>query len=264
MNLMPRTLNLLAAGLLTLTFTGSALAQASETKPAEEKAAESRPSEPRPDYSQFVVKSHYLTNVSQQNDANEILIALRNMLDRYDRMYLIASQNAIIIDAPPDQQALAQKIIGDLDRPHKAFRLTFTIADSDGGKRIGVQHFSIVVVSGQRSILKQGSKIPVMTGSYDAKSQTQQTEFQYIDVGMNFDATLESTPGGLYLKSKVEQSSVADEHMSGELASEPIVRQTSLEGMSAITLGKPITLGSIDLVGTTRHVDIEVVAEPVS
>ncbi|HEX5282695.1 MAG TPA: hypothetical protein VFW30_01150 [Bryocella sp.] len=263
---MNRTLNLLAAGLLTLTFTGSAMAQASETKPAETKptAEHSGPGYPRPDYSEFVVKTYFLTNVTQQNDANEILIALRNMLAPYVRLYLIASRNAIELEAPPDQQALAQKIITELDRPLKSYRLTFTLADSDGGKRIGIQHFSIVVVSGQRSILKQGSKIPVMTGSYDSKTSSQQTQFQYIDVGMNFDATLESTPGGLYLKSKVEQSSVADEHMSGELASEPIVRQTSLEGISLITPGKPVTLGSVDLVGTTRHVDIEVVAEPTS
>jgi type II secretory pathway component GspD/PulD (secretin) len=261
---MNRTLNLLAAGLLTLTFTGAALAQSNESKPAEEKAAESRPSEPRPDYSQFVVKTHNLTNVSQQNDANEILIAVRNMLDRYDRMYLIGSENAIIIDAPPEQQALAQKIIDELDRPKKAYRLTFTLADSDAGKRIGVQHFSIVVVAGQRTVLKQGSKVPVMTGSYEAKTDTQQTQFQYLDIGMNFDATLEPTPGGLYLKSKIEQSSIADEHMSGPLAPEPIVRQTSLEGISALTMGKPITLGSVDVAGTTRHVDIEVVAEPIS
>ncbi len=80
MNLMPRTLSLFAAGLLTLTIAGSALAQSSEPKAAEQKAAEPS-AEPRPDYSQFVIKTHYLTNVSQQNDANEILIALRNMLE---------------------------------------------------------------------------------------------------------------------------------------------------------------------------------------
>jgi type II secretory pathway component GspD/PulD (secretin) len=259
---MNRTLNLLAAGLLALTLTGSALAQSSDAKPADSNPAEHSRSGPRPDDS--VVTTYRLANVSQQSDANEILIALRNMLHPYVKIYLVASENAIVLDAPPDQQALAQKIIADLDRPHKAYRLTFTLADSDAGKRIGVQHFSIVVVAGQRTVLKQGSKIPVITGSYDTHSEAMQNQFQYLDIGMNFDATLDDTPNGLRLKSKVEQSSLADEHMSGPLAPEPIVRQTDLEGTSAITLGKPTTIGSIDVAGSTRHVDIEVVAEPIS
>ncbi len=260
---MNRTLKLLTGGFLALTLAGPTFAQSNDTKPAETAVSDSRSSEPRPDFSQFVIKTYFLKNVSQQNDANEILIAVRNMVDHYDRMYLVASENAIVVDAPPEQQALAQRIIDELDRPKKAYRLTFTLADSDSGKRVGIQHFSIVVVAGQRTILKQGSKVPVMTGSYEAKTDTQQTQFQYLDIGMNFDATLEPTPGGLYLKSKVEQSSIADEHMSGPLAPEPIVRQTSLEGISAITIGKPITLGSVDVAGSTRHIDIEVVAEAV-
>ncbi len=143
-----------------------------------------------------------------------------------------------MIQASPDQQALAQKLIAELDRPHKAYRLTFTLADSDGGKRVGIQHFSIIVVAGQRTILKQGSKIPVMTGSYDTKTNSQQTQFTYIDIGMNFDVTISDSPAGLLLKAKVEDSSVGSPNeygnTSGPLAQEPIVHQTSLEGTSIV------------------------------
>jgi general secretion pathway protein D len=62
------------------------------------------------------VQIFYLTNVSQQNDANEILIALRNLLDTRVKLYLIASQNAIVVRASPDELVLAEKIINDLDR----------------------------------------------------------------------------------------------------------------------------------------------------
>lgn len=211
-----------------------------------------------------VIQTHYLTHAFQQSDANEILIALRNALGMDVKLFLVASQNAIVVSAPPDQQELAQKIISELDRPHKTYRLTYTLAESDAGKRIGVQHFSMVVAAGQRVTLKQGNKVPVMTGSFDSKADSQQTQFQYLDIGMNFDATLTDSPGGLLLKSGVEQSSLADEHMSGPLAPEPIVRQTSLQGTSVLTPGKPLTLGSLDVAGSTRHLDIEVVAEPIS
>jgi type II secretory pathway component GspD/PulD (secretin) len=257
---MPRTLKFLA-GVLALSLATATLAQTSDTKVSQAPSTH----EPEPDRSQFVVKTYYLANATDQNDANEILIAIRNTLSPVTRMYLVRDQNAIVLSAPPSDQALAQRLITELDRPHKAYRLTFTLADSDNGKRVGVQHFAMVVAGGQRVTLKQGSKIPVITGSYEAKSDTgTQTQFQYLDIGMGFDATLDDTPNGLRLRCKVDQSSLADEHMSGPLAPEPIVRQTSLEGTSAIILGKPITLGSVDITGTTRHVDIEVVAEPIS
>jgi type II secretory pathway component GspD/PulD (secretin) len=265
---MNRTFKLFAAGALTLALVPAAFAQSTDTKPAESKPAERQAYQPRPDFSQFVFKTYYLSSVSQTNDANEILIALRNMLEPWTKLYLVSFQNAIEIYAPPEQQTLAQKIIADLDRTRKAYRLTFTLAESEGGKRIGVQHFAIVVASGQRTVLKQGSKIPVITGTYNPGSESAQTQFQYLDIGMNFDATLEDSPNGLRLKSKVEQSAVGNPNEygndSGPLAHEPIIHQTSLEGSSNLTLGKPLTLGSVDVSGSTRHVDIEVVAEPIS
>jgi general secretion pathway protein D len=70
----------------------------------------------RTDLDDFAVQTFYLSNVSQQNDANEILVALRNLLDPSIKIYLIASQNAIILRAPPDELILAEKLINDLDR----------------------------------------------------------------------------------------------------------------------------------------------------
>ncbi len=261
---MNRTLNFFAAGTITLALAiPAAFAQNNDSKPSDSKPAERVPSSPRPPASEFVVKTYFLSNISQQNDANELLIALRNMLEPWTKMILISSQNAIELSAPPDQQAIAQKIIADLDRPRKAYRLTFTLADSDNGKRVGIQHVSMIVASGQRTTLKQGDKIPVATGTYGKGSDPLQTQFQYIDIGMNFDATLEETPNGLQLKSKIEESNLGQPSTIAGVE-EPVIRQTVVEGTSRLSPGKPLTLGSVDITGTTRHVDIEVVAEPVS
>jgi len=275
---MNRTLKLFAAGALAIvTLSASATAQSTSTKPAETTSAEQKPAEAPPSPSAAraaelydanrVIKTSYLTSVTQQNDANEILIALRNVLSVRSRLYLVPSQNAIVLSATPEDQATAQRIIKDLDRPHRAYRLTFTLADSDAGKRIGVQHFSIIVAAGQRTTLKQGSKVPVITGSFQPGAGVQ-NQFQYLDVGMNFDVSLSDSPGGLLLKAKVEDSAVGSPseygNTSGPLAQEPIVHQTALEGTSIVTLGKPLTLGSVDVSGSTRHIDIEVVAEPIS
>jgi len=214
---------------------------------------------------QFQIKTFYLTNASTANEANEILVALRNLLPPYVKMFLVSDQNAIVVEAAPDQLATAQKMIEELDRPRKTYRLTYTLTDVDGGKRVGTQHFSMVVVTGQRTTLKQGSKVPVATGSYSsgaATSNATETQFTYLDVGMNFSAQLDEIEHGARLYSKVEESSLGEDKNIANVL-EPVVRQTVIEGTSFLTLNKPLILGSVDILGSTRHIDIEVVMEQV-
>ena len=73
------------------------------------------------------------------------------------------SQSAISIRGSAEDIALAQKILSDLDKTKKIYRLTYTMTEKDGGKTIGVQHFSIIVASGSRTDFKQGSRVPVVT-----------------------------------------------------------------------------------------------------
>jgi type II secretory pathway component GspD/PulD (secretin) len=207
----------------------------------------------------FPIQTFYLTNVSQPKDAGELTTALRNLLDPHDKIYLVESENAVVVQGPPEQIALARTLLNDLDRPKKTYRLTYTITDTDGGKRVGTQHFSMIVVTGQRTSLKQGDKVPVATGYHGGGNEVK-TDMTYVDVGMNFDATLDEFANGVRLNSKVEQLSVADEK-SGAGAQDPIIRQTVIQSTSFLTAGKPLILGSLDIPGNTRHVDIEVVMD---
>ncbi|NYF88099.1 hypothetical protein HDF08_000166 [Edaphobacter lichenicola] len=77
---------------------------------------------------------------------------------------------------------------------------------------------------------------------------------------MNFDATLDEFANGVRLNSKVEQLSMADER-SGAGPQAPIIRQTQIQSTSFLTAGRPLILGSLDIPGSTRHVDIEVVMD---
>jgi type II secretory pathway component GspD/PulD (secretin) len=222
--------------------------------------AQTAPGEPQGP--RLSVQTFYLTNVYQTSDATELTTALRNLLDKNDKIYLVPSQNAILVQGSPDQLVLARKLLDDLDRPKKTYRLTYTITETEGGKRIGNQHFGLVVVAGQRTVLKQGSKVPLVTGSYNNTSSQAESQVTYIDVGLNFDATLDEFANGVRLRTKVEQSSVAEEK-SGVGPQDPVVRQTSLEGTSFLTPGKPLVLGSLDIPGSTRHQEVEVVMEAV-
>ena len=70
----------------------------------------------RTDLDDLAVQTFYLSNSSQPNDGNEILTGLRLLLDPSVKLYLVPSQNAIVMRATSDQLLLAQKLINDFDR----------------------------------------------------------------------------------------------------------------------------------------------------
>ena len=218
------------------------------------------------DFDDLATETIYLKNATQQADANEDVTALRNILSPESKVFLVQSDNAIVIRTTPELIQEAQAVLNDLDLPKKTYRLTYTVTEIDGGKPVGTQHYDMVLVSGQNTELKQGSRVPIATGSYNPTATTgpspsppgEQTQYTYLDIGMNFDATLTATGNGAMLKSRVEQSSIAEER-SGVGAQDPIVRQTSLQGVFSLTPDKPLVIGSLDIPGSTRHLDIEVV-----
>jgi hypothetical protein len=142
------------------------------------------------------------------------------------------------------------------------YRLTYTITELDGTKRIGTQHFAVTVDpdSGDSSI-RVGSKVPIVTGSTNPENAAQ-TQFQYVDVGLDISARIKEYPTGAEVHSKIEQSSVSEEQ-STMGRNDPVIRQAVLQNTSMLAVGKPILLGSLDVPGSTRHLDIEAVLEPV-
>ena len=143
----------------------------------------------------------------------------------------------------------------------KTYRLTYTLTETDGGKRVETQHFAMIVVPGRKTVLKQGNRVPLVAGSVSTSGGAQ-TQVQYLDIGLNIDASIEESADGVKLNTQVEQSRIAEEK-SGLGTQDPIVRQAKLEGTSILTAGKPLILGSMDILSAARRLDIEVVMEPV-
>jgi type II secretory pathway component GspD/PulD (secretin) len=214
------------------------------------------------DFDDLETQTLYLRNASLQADANEIVTAIRNILTPESKVLLVPSDNAIVIRTTPEMLASARAIIKDLDLPKKTYRLTYTLSEMDSSKLIGTQHFAVVMVSGQQTKLKQGSKIPVATDVFsDAVPAGAQTQYTYVDIGINFDTTLSDIGSAVLLKFNIDQSSVAPE-TSRVAMRNPTLRETSLAGESILTAGKPSLLGSMDFPGSTRRLDVEVLMEP--
>lgn len=177
------------------------------------------------------------------------------------RIYAIADQDAISFSGSAEDLVEARKIIGDLDKLPASYRLTYSFVTIDGGKR-GLARQYVLLVSGSRhSSLKQGARVPILTGAAsekEAKDPAGNVQIQYIDVGLHIDATLHGPQGDAL----VEESSVSEER-SGIGAQAPILRQTALNERFVFTPGKPVVLGSLAIPGTTQHELIEVTVEPV-
>jgi len=215
-------------------------------------------------------QTFYLTHTHEQNQFTEIQTVLRNMLPE-SRISGIPAQDALAICGSSADLQLAQKIIADFDRPHKTWRVTYSFTQADNGRvphipavgDVGSQHISLIVASGERSDLKQGNRVPIVTGATASDTPQASSQIQYVDVGLSIYANIDGAADSLQLHTKVEQSSIADEK-SGVTAQDPVLHQTTLEVTSKLTPGKPLVLGSIDVPGTTRHEEVEVTVEPVS
>ncbi|WP_263419500.1 type II and III secretion system protein [Terriglobus albidus] len=87
------------------------------------------------------LQTFYLANTAQQSDANELITALRNVMDQSVRTFLVPSQNAIVMRGTPDQLLLAQKVIDDLDRAHAEVVIDVAVmtVSKDKVRNLGLQ-----------------------------------------------------------------------------------------------------------------------------
>src|SRR5665213_639684 len=249
----------------------SAFAQSNSAKPADAATVKSAPApskacpdclDRRRDPDAQTTRTFYLKYATSQADINEIALSLRSLLPQ-ELVVVVASESAVVIRAIPEDMALAQELIDDLDRPKKSWRLTYTVSEMDGTNRLGTQHYSMVVASGQQTTLKQGDRVPIATSGTvnSAMPGSTQAQFVYQDIGMSFDATLAELHEGARLRTDVMQTSLATEKPAFT-APDPVIRQTGFKGEAVLTPNKPLILGSMDMPGSTHHLQIEVLMEP--
>ena len=69
----------------------------------------------RKDLEQSVIRTFYLTNSVAPTDLQDVTNVLRQVAD-FQKMFAVPSQNALVVRGTPDQIALAEKLINDIDR----------------------------------------------------------------------------------------------------------------------------------------------------
>jgi general secretion pathway protein D len=265
----------------------------------------------RKELEQSVLKTFYLTNLSAPTELQDIVNAIRAVLD-VQRVQQLLSQNAVIVRGTPDQIALAQKLVEDLDkaRPEVIIDIAVMQISKDKSRTLGLspptsasvqlqdnlttsttttttgtttpsasgtginlnslasltaQNFQVTIPSAslsavmgdtdtkliqnpqirsldnQKASLKIGERLPVATGSFQPGiggvgiNPLVNTQFQYIDVGVNIDVTP-------HVHSDREVSLKITMEISSEIG------QASIGGITQPIIGqKKVDLGEIRL-----------------
>ena len=278
----------------------------------------------RKELDQSVIKTFYLSNLSQATELQDVVNAMRTLLE-VSRIQQLQSQNAIIVRGTPDQIALAQKLVDDLDKAKPEVVIDIVVmqvsrdrsrtlgitpptstsislnnninttttstttttastsssTSSNGGinlNRIGslnatdftitipgitasaimgdsdtkiIQNPQIRALDGQKASLKIGDRVPVATGSFQPGiggvgiNPLVNTQFQYLDVGVNIDITPRVHAGReVTLKVSLDISSVTGQSNIGGI-SQPIIGQRKVEHEIRLREGEVNLLGGM-------------------
>jgi general secretion pathway protein D len=262
----------------------------------------------RKELEQSVLKTFYLSNLSQATELQDVVNAIRAVLD-VQRVQQLLSQNALVVRGTPDQIALAQKLVEDLDkaRPEVIVDIAVMEVSKDKSRTLGlspptsasialqsnlnnsttstttttpgattstpgqeginlnslaninatnfqvtipsanlstlmgdsstklIQNPQVRALDGQKATLKIGERVPVATGSFQPGiggvgiNPLVNTQFQYLDVGVNIEITPHVHQNGeVTLKLVMEISSVTGQASIGGI-SQPIIGQRKIE-----------------------------------
>jgi len=93
----------------------------------------------RKELEQSVIRTFYLTNLSQPNELQDLVNILRTLLDT-QRLQQFPSQQAIVVRGTPDQIAMAEKLIDDLDksRPEVVVEVAIMQVSRDKLRNLGI------------------------------------------------------------------------------------------------------------------------------
>jgi general secretion pathway protein D len=274
----------------------------------------------RKELEQNVIKTFYLSNLSQPTELQDVVNAMRTILE-VSRIQQLPSQGAIVVRGTPDQMALAQKLVDDLDKaksevivevavmqvsrdklhnlgvnPPTSATVTLqnninttstttgTPASSSSGSgginlnslaNLNATDFQVTIPSatatallsdshtkliqnpqiraldGQKATLKIGDRVPVATGSFQPGiggvgiNPLVNTQFQYLDVGVNIDITPRVHAGReVTLKMVLDISAVTSFSNIGGI-SQPVIGQRKIEHEIRLKDGEVNLLGGM-------------------
>src|SRR5208282_1207965 len=120
----------------------------------------------RKELEQSVLKTFYLSNLSAPTELQDIVNAIRAVLD-VQRVQQLLSQNAVVVRGTPDQIALAEKLVDDLDkaRPEVLIDIAVMQISKDKSRTLGLNPPSSATITLQSNINNTTTSTTTTTGT---------------------------------------------------------------------------------------------------
>ncbi len=127
----------------------------------------------RQELEQSVIKTFYLENLSQPTEVQDVTTTLRQILD-ITKVQPLTSQGAVIVRGTPDQVALAEKIVNDLDRarPEVVVEVAVMQVRRDKLRELGINPPQTATVQLQNNITTTSSTTGTTTTTTAGTSAT--------------------------------------------------------------------------------------------
>jgi len=136
------------------------------------------------------------------------------------------------------------------------YKVDFTIRDTgDAGGKSG-RKYSLLVNRAEKSTFKVGNRVPVATGSQNANAMVN-TQFTYIDVGLNIECRVAETGSKLALHADLDISTAVMPEKTNPVPN-PTISSIRLNIDTTVPAGKPTVIASFDDPVTGRKFDIDV------
>jgi len=130
----------------------------------------------RKEVEQSVIKTFYLSNVSTPQELQDMVNAMRQILE-IARIQQLPTQNAIVVRGTPDQIALASKLIDDLDKSKSEVIVEVAImqVSRNKAKTYGINPPTSATITLQQNVPTTTTTVQGNAGNGGTATQTQGT-----------------------------------------------------------------------------------------
>jgi hypothetical protein len=164
------------------------------------------------------------------------------------------------------ESAKPQDAVKTPEPPAHFYHLEFVVQETGAdGKPTNSRTYSGTVSTGRTDrgfSTRTGSRVPIATGAF-GQGESKNTQFQFIDVGVNIDARDARDEGDkLALSLAADVSSLAGtQNISG--VNEPVVRQNKWQASVLLPIGKPTVVFTSDVLDSKGGMQLLVTVTPV-
>ncbi|MBZ5722095.1 MAG: type II and III secretion system protein [Acidobacteriia bacterium] len=195
----------------------------------------------RKDLEQSVIKTFYLANLSQPTELQDVVNALRQILE-IARIQPLPSQGALVVRGTPDQIALAEKLVDDLDKakPEVIVEVAVMQVSRDKMRNLGISPPTSATVALQNNVNTSTTTGTTGSGGTGTVTSTSGTPNQ---VNLNRLSNLNATDFTVTIPSATATAMLSDS--SVKIIQNPQIR--ALDGQKAsLKIGDrvPVATGS--------------------